>query len=111
MKHEDERGVIEDLYVGDDYAITRITFAVGAVRGNHYHKHTVQHDWITKGRLACVSGEFTGVVEKGFLVTHEKNKPHAYRAIEESEIISLVMGPRKGEDYESDTYRLETPLL
>lgn len=110
MKHEDERGVIEDLLVTENGAVTRITFKPGAVRGNHYHKETVQHDFILKGKLVCYSGNKRFEVMAGEMVEHKPLIPHAYKALEESEMVSCVYGPRKGEDYSKDTYKLETPL-
>ena len=35
---------------------------------------------------------------------------HALHALEDSVLLILTRGPRGGEDYESDTYRLDKPL-
>lgn len=125
-KHADERGIIDDLLVTEEGAITHITFAKGAVRGNHYHEETIQHDFILKGRLICktykAEGDFdcdvpdyeeTKVVEvsEGEMITHKPYTQHAYLALVDSEMVSCVYGPRKGEDYASDTFKLDTPLL
>ena len=37
--------------------------------------------------------------------------PHAWKALEDSECLVFTRGPRSGENYEEDTYRLDTPLL
>lgn len=110
-KHEDERGVIEDLLVTDNGAVTRITFKKGAIRGNHYHKETIQYDFIVSGRLLCKNHAGVAEVKAGQMVIHRPNEPHAYQALEDSEMVSCVYGPRKGEDYSTDTFKLETPLL
>ena len=103
-KFEDKRGIIQDLLVGKKGAATYITFAKGAVRGNHYHKKTVQYDFILSGRLLCKGYRKTKWVEAGEMVVHQPMTPHAYKAEVKSEIISLVYGPRKGENYSKDTY-------
>lgn len=110
-KIKDKRGVIEDLYVGKDYSITRITFKKGAVRGNHYHKKTIQYDIITDGKLRAYRGDYPFTVEKEFTLVHLPNEPHAYKALKDSEMISICIGKRIGKNYEKDTYRLETPLV
>ena len=109
--HKDVRGLIKDLLIGEKGAVTYITFKKGAVRANHYHKKTVQHDFILSGKLLCKSGTTEMKVSAGEIITHPKNVPHAYKALEDSEMISLVYGPRKGEEYSLDTFKLKTPLL
>lgn len=109
--HTDERGTITDLLVTPEYSITHITFTEGAVRGNHYHKETTQFDVILNGNLQV---SVDGVVrflkpKEGVMIP--PNKKHAYKAVEPSEMISICWGVRKGEDYEKDVFRLETPLL
>jgi len=108
---EDERGKIEDLIVGKDFSVTHITFTKGAVRGNHLHKETVQLDTILKGKLKCVKGNNTGTAEKEDVIGIEANTPHAYEALEDSEMISICFGKRIGEDYSKDTYALQKNLI
>lgn len=109
--HKDKRGIIKDLLIGKNGAITYITFKSGAIRANHYHKKTVQHDFILSGKLMCYSGKKRIKVSAGEIITHPKNTPHAYKALTDSEMISLVYGPRKGEDYSKDTFKLTTSLV
>jgi len=105
--YQDERGTIKDLIVGKDYSVTHITFTKGAVRGNHLHKETFQVDTVLSGKL------FNGEKElvAGDIVEIQAGTPHAYRALEDSEIISTCFGKRIGDDYSKDTFKLETPLL
>lgn len=120
----DERGTIQDCLVNKSVdAVTHITFNPGAVRGNHYHKETIQYDYILKGKLWCYQGRWTtikgkkvlqviaGIVGPKQLIVHMKGIPHAYKAIEYSEIITCTKGPRKGTDYSKDTYKLIEPLF
>ena len=110
-KHKDKRGVIEDLYVGKDFSVTRITFKKGAVRGNHYHKKTKQCDFIISGWLEVYGDGYKALACPGEVVSMDKNKPHAYRALEDSEMISICIGKRIGKNYEKDTFRLKEPLV
>lgn len=103
----DKRGTITDLMVTPEYSVTHITFKKGAIRGNHYHKKTLQRDVILKGQLKCVTSLDTFVVGTGQVIEHPAGVAHAYKAMKDSEIISICYGLRKGTDYEKDTYRLE----
>lgn len=111
----DERGTITDLLVTPEYSVTHITFTKGAVRGNHYHKKTKQTDFIVKGKLLVVEqfkkNEDKFTLSKGDMVTFQPNWRHAYKALRNSEIISICFGIRKGQDYEKDVIRLKIPLL
>jgi len=106
-KHEDERGIIDDLIVTETGAVTHITFKKGAVRGNHYHKKTIQSDFILSGRLLLVTQYGEVEVNAGETHVHKPGVKHAYKALEDSEMVSCVYGPRKGEDYSSDTFKYE----
>lgn len=110
-QHKDARGIIKDLLVGKKGAVTYITFKKGAVRGNHFHKKTIQYDFILSGSFLCASGNKQMRVIAGEMIEHRAGIPHAYEALEDGEMISCVYGPRKGEDYSSDTFKLDVPLL
>lgn len=110
-KHKDKRGVIEDLYVGKDFSVTRITFKKGAVRGNHKHRRTIQADYIVRGKVKFYSDEYPEDINSGDGVIIQKNIPHAYKALKDSEMISICIGKRIGKNYSKDTYKLETPLV
>lgn len=109
--YEDKRGKIDDLLVGEKGAVTHITFKKGVVRGNHFHKKTVQYDFLLSGSLLCKTPEKTFIVTEGSMVGHPANVPHAYLALEDSEMVSCVYGVRVGTQYEQDTFRLKEPLL
>ncbi len=109
--YTDDRGTIKDLLVTDEYSITHITFNEGAVRGNHYHKETIQYDFVLKGKLLVAQNNREQIVNKETMVVNEPNDKHAYKALEYSEIISICFGVRRGSDYEKDVIRLDVPLL
>ena len=113
----DDRGEILDILTGENIdAVTLITFTKGATRANHYHKETIQWNYVTSGKLIYASQEIGGVrkeitLTKGDCVTSNPNEIHAFKAIENSELMVLTKGPRAGKDYEEDTFRLEEPIL
>lgn len=111
----DERGIIQDL-LGPVDAVTEIVSRAGAVRGNHLHRRTVQYTYVVRGRLLVVAapegGERTErYVGAGEMITEEAGIPHAWRALEATTVLVFTKGPRSGTAYESDTIRLEVPLL
>ena len=114
--HQDERGRIVDVIAGTNlnYA-TVITSKKGVVRGNHYHKKTVQWVYLLRGRVKSLSrmpGSTieTAILEPGDLWKNDPFEEHALIALEDSEFLVLTSGLRGGKDYEKDTYRLEEPL-
>jgi len=112
----DHRGEISDLLENENInAVTIVTFTQGAARGNHYHKQTTQWNYLMSGRIRFVSqvpGEpvVETVLQPGDFVVTAPNVSHALIALEESSLMVFTKGPRGGKEYESDTFRLETPL-
>lgn len=106
--HKDKRGIIKDLMVGKDFSVTCITFKKGSVRGNHVHKKTIQIDTVLSGKLVTGGG---GFLRKGDAIYWDKKEPHAYKALEDSEMISICFGKRIGKNYSKDTYALQEPLI
>ena len=116
-KFQDNRGIITDIIVKEriDY-VTLITNSKNAVRGNHYHKQTIQFLYVLKGSI-LVASKFEGkrmqqrILEEGHLLFNEANEWHAIKSIEDSTLLILTRGLRGGKNYESDTYKLDKPLL
>jgi dTDP-4-dehydrorhamnose 3,5-epimerase-like enzyme len=113
----DARGEITDLVEGEDFdAASVISTVRGAVRGNHFHKDTYQVAYVVTGKLEVVTqmpGEAIRrrVAISGDLVRTPPAEHHAFRALEDTVMFVLTRGPRGGQAYESDTFRLETPLI
>ena len=113
----DERGKIIDLIENEEiHAITLITFTKGAVRGNHFHKETTQWNYLIKGKIKLVTqmpGEkvVETIMQPGEFTVTRPNDRHALQAMEDSEVMVFTKGPRGGKEYESDTYRLDVPLV
>lgn len=98
---KDKRGIIKDLMVGKHWSITYITFKKGAVRGNHYHKKTLQIDIVISGKL---KDKYGMILKKGDLAFQYPKNPHAYKALKDSEMVSICFGKRIGKNYSKDTY-------
>jgi quercetin dioxygenase-like cupin family protein len=113
----DARGEIIDVLKNNpvEYA-TLITSKKGAVRANHFHKDTYQWVYMLEGRMR-VRGQMPGgpveevILEKGGLIVNVPNERHAFEALDDCTMLVLTKGPRGGDDYEQDTYRLEKPLI
>jgi len=113
----DVRGEIIDLLENENInAVTVITFKKGAVRANHYHKLTTQWNYVISGRIRLVS-QMPGapanevIMRPGDLVATGPNERHALQGLEDSTLMVFTKGPRGGKEYESDTFRLEVPLI
>ena len=114
---EDHRGVISDILVKEkiDY-VTIIYNKKGAIRGNHYHKKTIQFLYVLEGSILVASQKKGQEVEEkvlkeGSLLFNEARESHAIKSLEDSKLLILTRGLRGGKDYETDTYKLDKPLL
>jgi quercetin dioxygenase-like cupin family protein len=117
VSFEDGRGQIIDILKNEvvEYA-TIITSRKGAVRGNHFHKDTCQHLYVLDGKLRVVvqmPGEQPeeAILERGDVIVNVPLERHAFQAMEDTTFLVLTRGPRGGENYETDTFRLEIPLI
>ena len=114
---EDHRGLIKDIIVNEriDY-VTIITNVKGAVRGNHYHKETIQFLYVLEGKI-LVASQIKGkkvkkeILESGSMLFNEASESHAIKSLEDSKLLILTRGLRGGKNYESDTFKLDEPLL
>ena len=115
--HKDDRGEITDLLQREQInAITLITFTKGAVRANHCHKQTVQWNYVISGKIKLVT-QMPGdkivetMLKKGDMAVTRENERHALQGLEDSCLMVFTRGPRGGDEYETDTFRLEEPLI
>lgn len=111
INFEDERGTIRDLLTEPIDSITRISTLKDAIRGNHYHEQTTQWTYVLSGMLLMANADDMFNIGPGELARHDPGDAHAWRAIVDTECLVFTRGPRSGEDYESDTIRLDKPLL
>ncbi len=110
---EDDRGVITDIIEHtpcDSVAI--ISCVKGAIRGNHYHKESVQFTYVMSGKILALSQVPHESVEareltEGDLMESPPLERHALHALEDSLLLVITRGPRGGKQYEDDTYRID----
>jgi hypothetical protein len=115
--HSDTRGTIADIfYRAEMNHACVITNAANAIRGNHYHKLTTQYTYIVSGVLEYFSKPVDSnqpadvlLAVAGDFIISEPNEVHAMRAgLDGCTFIAFAQGPRGGEDYENDTYRVDS---
>jgi quercetin dioxygenase-like cupin family protein len=114
---EDNRGAIRDILVKEKIDFVTIIFnKKDSVRGNHYHKETVQYLYVLEGSI-LVASKFEGkeiekkILTEGDLLLNEPFEWHAIKSIEDSKLLILTRGLRGGEDYEADTFKIDKPIL
>lgn len=117
INFEDNRGTITDIFSRMPIQHATVIYSKkGSVRGNHYHKNTTQIDFIVSGQMKVLVqkiGEedvLQAIVSKNDLIIYEPSEAHTFIAEEDTIFVTFSNGPRGGENYESDTFRLDTPL-
>lgn len=116
----DSRGNISDIFYNhpiDHVAIINSKREV--FRGDHYHKFTTQHIYMTKGSLRYYYRKVNEgndkvrsvVVREGEMVTTSPNEVHALEILEDNQFIAFSEGKRGGKDYESDTFRVTPSII
>ena len=114
---KDARGVITDILDNVRVeCVTLLSAKKGSVRGNHYHKKTTQYLYVLSGRFRAYEQLAGKLLEKRLLKTGDllitpPRVRHALVALEDGTLVVCAHGPRIGKEYESDTYRLEVPLV
>ena len=121
----DDRGEIIDIFTHEpkDHC-TIVTFSKNAVRGNHFHKESVQSAYVLEGKFKIYNvmikedlkynREQIEEIEtiKGDYITHEKFEAHTYKCTSETgSLLVFTKGVRGGKYYEDDTFRLEEKLI
>ena len=113
---QDKRGIIQDVLINEPIEhITVISSKKDVTRGNHYHKKTIQWVYVQSGKLKSLTQKnnenvVSCILEPGDLIKTEALEKHSLVMLEDSIIYVFTKGPRGGEDYEKDTYRLDKPL-
>jgi quercetin dioxygenase-like cupin family protein len=114
---EDRRGKIIDIVSHEIMnAVTLITFSAGAIRGNHYHYHTIQWNYVLSGKIRVIienndQGRNEIILTSGDLLKITEGENHAFQSLEDSVMMVFSHGPRGGKEYETDTFRLSDPLI
>jgi len=106
-----------DIFVKEPYEHTVIVYSKkGSVRGNHFHKKSQQSDFMLWGTMEAYSRKQRSkkierfVVKPNDVTYWDKGEVHEFIALEDCAFLSFVNGPRGGNNYEKDTFRLNIPL-
>jgi dTDP-4-dehydrorhamnose 3,5-epimerase-like enzyme len=113
---EDHRGRITDIFYNANLNhVALIDSLPFAVRGNHFHRKTIQHIYIISGSLeywyqnASMESSSFELCIPGDLITSNENEIHALRISSEGCLfMAFTEGERGGKDYESDTIRVDS---
>ena len=112
---------IKGIYIGYIYKwskdhCTVVSFNKKAIRGNHYHKKSIQYSFILEGKLLMYSAEVDNygkiknnlkkIVKKNDLISHKPFEAHAFKTTK-SLMLAFADGLRGGKNYEKDTFRLK----
>ena len=121
----DDRGEIIDIFTHEpkDHC-TIVTFTKDAIRGNHFHKESIQSAYVMEGNFQIYNvmidkdlkydSKKIEIIEttKGDYITHEKFEAHSYKCMSDSgSLMVFTKGVRGGKFYEDDTYRIEKKLI
>lgn len=108
----DKRGHIFDVCEESISHVGLITFKKGAVRGNHYHKKSVQYTYILKGKIKFVTSDSNGknkkifVLKEGMFSRIPPKMVHAYKALTPAAMLDMSTLARGVKGYEDDTVRI-----
>ena len=119
----DNRGEIIDIFTHEpkDHC-TIVTFTKNAIRGNHFHKKSIQSAYVLQGSFEIYSLIIKKKIDnknlklvkvsKGNYITHYKFEAHAYKCTSNTgSLLVFTKGVRGGEYYEDDTFRLKKKLV
>ncbi len=113
-EHTDTRGIIVDLFNGKGIEhVGYISFAKGALRGNHYHKQAREYTYVLSGKISLfvknVANEKAPVeehiVEAGHLALIPPYHSHTFLAHENSAILHIADKTREQGALEADTFQ------
>jgi len=120
----DARGDIADiLYKIPIEHVSVINSKKGVLRGDHYHKKTVQSMYMSRGSLRYYYREYDAsakrwsnkiksvIVKEGEMVTTPSYEIHALEILERNQFFVFTRGTRGGKDYEKDTFRTTPSLI
>lgn len=121
----DSRGRIIDIFSKKNFEhCTIVTFKKNSIRGNHFHKKSIQSAYIINGNFKVLSVKINKKLnyriadventkaKNGDYITHYKFEAHAYKCLSKNgRLIVFTSGVRGGEQYEEDTFKLKRNLI
>lgn len=112
----DQRGSIWDLLPIEDVKHVGLLISENdSVRAKHYHKNQTQYTLVLEGKIRVTTKDVTKknskieIRELGEMemLISPPYQYHAFESIGRSKCITFSTSKHSGEDYESDTFRVE----
>jgi quercetin dioxygenase-like cupin family protein len=110
----DKRGFIVDiLYNTKINHVALIKSNKKSIRGNHFHKKTIQYTYVLDGKLYYFKKKGRSyqkkILKKGDLIKTMPLEIHAFKFLaKRNTLLIFSSGLRGGKDYEKDTFRVES---
>ena len=110
----DKRGFIVDiLYNTKINHVALIKSNKKSIRGNHFHKKTIQYTYVIDGKLYYFKKKGRSyqkkILKKGDLIKTMPLEIHAFKFLaKRSTLLIFSSGLRGGKDYEKDTFRVKS---
>jgi quercetin dioxygenase-like cupin family protein len=110
----DKRGFIVDiLYNTKINHVALIKSNKKSIRGNHFHKKTIQYTYVLDGKLYYFKKKGRSyhkkILKKGDLIKTMPLEIHAFKFLaKKNTLLIFSSGLRGGKDYEKDTFRVES---
>lgn len=125
IAHQDKRGNVSDILYKTplEHVSVLNTKKAGTLRGDHFHKKTVQSMYMSRGSLRYYYKEYdkktkqwgkvkSVVVREGEMVTTPAYEIHALEILNDNQqFFVFTRGKRGGEDYEKDIFRVKPSLI
>ena len=109
----DRRGDIFDILEDKVGHIGIVTFTKGAIRGNHYHKKSVQYSYVLDGKIELTVSRVDGsrkkkyILRKDTFTTIPPRMIHTYKGLTKAVMLDMTTLSRMDDGYEKDTVRIE----
>lgn len=110
----DKRGFIVDiLYNTKINHVALIKSNKKSIRGNHFHKKTIQYTYVLDGKLYYFKKKGRSyqkkILKKGDLIKTMPLEIHAFKFLaKRNTLLIFSSGLRGGKNYEKDTFRVES---
>ena len=110
----DKRGFIVDiLYNTKINHVALIKSNKKSIRGNHFHKKTIQYTYVLDGKLYYFKKKGRSyqkkILKKGDLINTMPLEINAFKFLaKKNTLLIFSSGLRGGKDYEKDTFRVES---
>ena len=101
--NKDSRRTLKNLLRTDIKDINVYEAKKGCTLGNHYHKHTIEYFYITRGTCIVRTGTNVEIVNKGTLFVVKPNTTHSIECLTDASFLTFLTEPYNSD--EPDLYK------